>query len=328
MTRVFAVLIAGLALAAVTIGPARAQDKITFAYLQDASYEAALWALRNGKVDTGGLEIEATPLAIPALIQATSIGTYDVIMTAVMAIPRARARGLDLRIVGTGLRYHAKGEGADIWVKSDSPIQTPADLVGKTIGVYALQSTGITLVRLALLQNHGLDISFEDGDITWVELPAPQLPAALATDRIEAGTLIHSQAFAASNSGEFRSIAQTAVDNFEHFGVRPVSAVFAGYGDRLDANPDAHRAFLAALKASVDYALANPEEVFSAVADETGVDPAFFERWFSTYGSVSVAVSDDDVTAMETLWTLSQEQGILDGFPPMSEALWDGALRE
>jgi NitT/TauT family transport system substrate-binding protein len=100
---------------------AQAQTKITFGYLADPSHEAALWALRHGKVKSDKVAIESTPLNISALIQATAARTYDVIETAAVAVPRARERGLDLRIVGTGLRYHASGEGAGISRNSTSP---------------------------------------------------------------------------------------------------------------------------------------------------------------------------------------------------------------
>ena len=73
-----------------------------------------------------------------ALIQATAAKTYDVVMTAVIGIPRANSQGLKLTILSTALRNHPSGEGADIWVKADSPIKTPKDLKDKTIGVYAL----------------------------------------------------------------------------------------------------------------------------------------------------------------------------------------------
>ena len=105
-------LIGGLMAAAVLTAPAQAQTPVTFGYLADPSHEAVMWAVRNGKVKSDTVKIEATPLDISALIQATAARTYDVVQTAAVAVPRARERGLDLRIVGTGLRYHSSGEGA------------------------------------------------------------------------------------------------------------------------------------------------------------------------------------------------------------------------
>src|ERR1041385_3539075 len=102
-----------------------AKEKVTYAYLLDPAYDAVTWAMSNGKVKSDQIEVEARSLAIPQLIQATSAKQYDVIMTAVIAIPPATARGLDLRIMSVALQQAAAGEGAGIWVQSDSPIQSP-----------------------------------------------------------------------------------------------------------------------------------------------------------------------------------------------------------
>ena len=203
-------LIGGLLAAAMLTAPAQAQTAVTFGYLADPSHEAVMWAVRNGKVKSDKVKIEATPLDISALIQATAARTYDVVQTAAVAVPRARERGLDLRIVGTGLRYHASGEGAGIWVKKDSPIKSLTDLKGRKLGVYSLGSAGITLIRIALADVHGLNVAVRGGDVEFVEMPAPALPAALASARIDAATLIHAQAFKAQQSGEFVPLTQTA----------------------------------------------------------------------------------------------------------------------
>ena len=136
--------------------------------------------------------------------------------------------GLELRVLSTALRYHKSGDGAHIWVRKGSPYKTINDLKGKTIATYGLQSTGITLVRLALWKKYGVNVQFENGDFKWQQLPAPALPGALATDKVEAATLIHSQAYQASKSGDFVPVARTAEDMFELFKLRMVSAVNVG----------------------------------------------------------------------------------------------------
>src|SRR5580692_6104544 len=74
-----------------------AKEKVTYAYLLDPAYDAVTWAMSNGKVTSDLIDVEARGLAIPQLIQATSAKQYDVIMTAVIALPPAAARGLELR---------------------------------------------------------------------------------------------------------------------------------------------------------------------------------------------------------------------------------------
>lgn len=311
---------------ALVITPAFAQQTIKFGYLADPSHEAVLWALRNGKVTSDNIKIEATPLGIPALIQATAARTYDVVQTAAMAIPRARERGLDLRIIGTGLRYHASGEGAGIWVKKDSPIKSAADLKGKKLAVYSLGSAGVTLVRIALAEVYGYNVALKGGDIDFVEMPAPAMPAALASGRVDGATLIHAQAFKAMQGGEFRAVAQTAQDIHNKFGVRGVSAVLAGYGDKLDAQKDVYLEFLRVLRASMEYARSHPDEVFTAVGKETGTSPEFFKAWFSRFSEFPVIVTSQDVKAIDMLWTQAIKLDLLQKAPPAQETIWAPAL--
>ena len=303
-----------------------AKEVIKFGYLSDPSHEAVMWALKNGKVKSDLIEVQADALQIPALIQATISQTYDVVQTAGMAIPRARSKGLDLRIIGTALRYHKAGEGADIWVKKDSPLQSAADLKGKKLAVYSLGSSGITLIRIALANSHGFNVDLKGGDIEFVEMPPPGMPAALESGTIDAATLIHSQAFKAQNTDAFRSIVSTAPDNYKTFGVRMVSAVLAGYGKKLDSKPELHREFLRMLHASVEYAKSNSDEVFNSVATETGTNVEFFDRWFSEYSNFPVLMNDEDMRAIQTLWDQAKELGMLKESPDIKETMWSETL--
>ncbi|HEU5018268.1 MAG TPA: MqnA/MqnD/SBP family protein [Pseudolabrys sp.] len=307
--------------------PASAKEVVTFGYLGDPSHEAVLWALRHGKVKSDTIEVKATGLRIPALIQATSARTYDVIETAAMAIPRARSHGLDLLILGPALRYHKAGEGSGIWVKNDSPIKTVADLKGKRLAVYSIGSAGITLVRIALHDVYGLDVSLKGGDLQFVEMPAPAMPAALATGKVDAATLIHAQAFKAMKTHEFRVIAQTAHGLSEKYGLRMVSAVLAGYADKLKAKPEIYREFQRVLYASMEYARQHPKEVFTAVGKQFNIDPDFFKVWFTRFSDFPVVMSDQDSKAIAFLWKHAKELGILKDYPPVEQTVWDKALR-
>ncbi|MCP5152703.1 MAG: ABC transporter substrate-binding protein [Ectothiorhodospiraceae bacterium] len=320
--------ILGAAVLAVASLGASAKETIRVAHLLDASHDAAFWAIANGKVTSPDIEVEAKALSIPALIQATASKQYDVVQTAVMAIPRAASKGLELKVLATGLRSHNKPHSGDIWVKADSPIRSAADLKGKKIGVYSLNSTGITLVRIALWKKHGLNVSYKDGDMEWQEVPAPTIPAALASGHIDAGTLIHSQAFKAKESGEFRSVVPASMDNVEVFGVPTVAAVYVGYPEKLAAKPEAYKAFLELFDKSVKYAKAHPDEVFTAVGKAKNVDPKFFSEWFETYSDIPVVISRDDRVAIEKVWGFAKEMGILAEYPAVDDVIWEHALTE
>ncbi len=216
-----------------------ARKKISYAYLLDPAYDAVVWAINNGKVKSDLIEVEAKSLAIPQLLQSTSSKQYDVIMTAVIGLPAAASRGLELRILNTALRQSKGGLGGGIWVKKDSPLQNPKELRGKILGSYSLKSTGYTQVRIALQKKYGINTNLQGGDLKQLQIPASNLPAALSRDSIDAATLIHSQAYKAIRSGEYRTIAETARDNIEMFKMQFVSAVNVSYPEKLSAEANA-----------------------------------------------------------------------------------------
>ena len=308
-------------------GLAQARDKVTYAYLLDPAYDAVTWAMTNGKVTSDLITVEARGLAIPQLIQATSAKQFDVIMTAVIALPPAAARGLELRIMSTALQQAAAGEGAGIWVKKDSAIQRPQELKGKALGSYGLRSTGYTQVRLALIHRYGLNAALEGGDLKQLEIQAPNLPAALAAGQIDAATLIHSQAFRALKSGEFRPIAETGRDNIEIYGMRFISALNVAYPERLAQRPDAFREFNRMFRDSVRYALAHRDEVFGAVGAQNNLPPEFFTWWFEKSSDVPATFEESHALAIMKLYELSREIGMIQNFPDVRTLVWENALR-
>lgn len=309
--------------------PTRAQtkEKITYAYLLDPAYDAVTWAMMNGKVGSDRVTVEARGLAIPQLIQATSAKQYDVIMTAVIGIPPAVAHGLQVRILSTALQQAAAGEGAGIWVKSDSPIKTPQQLKGKTLGSYGLRSTGYTQVRIALAKKYGLNVALEGGDLRQVEIQAPNLPGALAAGQIDAATLIHSQAYRAMKSGEFRPIAETGRDNIELFHMRFISALNIAYPERLAQRPEAYEEFDRMFRDSARYALAHQDEVFTAVGKQNNLEPAFFKWWFAKSSDVPGTFEESHAQAIMKLYELSKGLGIIQDYPDIRTLVWEHALR-
>ena len=307
--------------------PGFAKEKITYAYLLDPAYDAVTWAMSNGKVTSDLIDVEARGLAIPQLIQATSAKQYDVIMTAVIAVPPAAARGLELRVLSTALQQSAAGEGAGVWVKSDSPIKNPKELKGKTLGSYALRSTGYTQVRLALIQKYGLNAALEGGDVKQVEIQAPNLPGALAAGQIDAATLIHSQAFRALKSGVFRPIAETGRDNVEVYGMRFISALNVTYPDRLMQRPDAFKEFNRMFRESVRYALAHRDEVFEAVGKQNNLPPEFFNWWFEKSSDVPGTFDETHAKIIMKFYELSKEIGMIQNYPDIRTLVWEHALR-
>jgi NitT/TauT family transport system substrate-binding protein len=317
------------AFAALLVTPAAAKDTISFAYLLDPAYDAVVWPLTHGKVTSETVDVHVKSLDIPALLQATGAKTYDVIMTAAIGVPQAKSRGLELSIMATALRNHAQGgKGGAIYVKADSPYKTMQDLKGKTLATQSMPSTGTTLMRIGLWKTYGMNVSFDGGDLRWVEVPATAMPGALLTGRIDAASLTHSEAYNASRSKEFRIVASLDDAINKAIGEPAVVAILAGYPEKLAAKPAAYKEFARMVKASADYTRAHVDEVAAALSKDTKMEPAFFSDWLNHYTQVPMVVSADDVKAIQRLWELSQELGIIKEYPPAESMIWKDAIRE
>jgi NitT/TauT family transport system substrate-binding protein len=314
-----AVLVTGLP------GLAAAKEKITYAYQLDPMFEAAMWALKNGKIKSDSVEVELSVLPIPALIQATPTKQYDVIQSDTIAVPRSAERGLNMVIMSTAIRYRPAGQGHHIWVKSDSPAKSMADLKGKKIGVPSLGSAGFHLLRFALKEKYGVNIAVPGGDFQFVETPAPAMVAGLATDKFEAATLILSQTYRAGKEGGLRPIAQPAKDMHELWGLQMIPSVNVGYPEKIAQRPAAYKEFGRMLKASVDYMNAHRDEVFAAVAAEQKIDKEFFEILFRDYAEYPAVLSEQDRKAVAKLWQLAQQNGLMPNAPAIDGFVWADA---
>jgi len=306
---------------------AQAKETVTYAYVLDTAQEAVLYGIRNGRVTSGLIEIDAKALAIPALIQATASKQFDVIETATLAVPRAALQGLNLVILSTALRFRKDTQDDDVWVSASSPIKTPAELRGKTLGVAAINSTGATLVRFALWKKYGLNVQLEGGDLKFVELPPPALMAALASGKIDAASQIFDQTYLAEKNGEIRAIARVANDLHDLYGLYMIPAVNVSYPEKLGARPQAFQEFSRMLKASADYALAHLDEVTAALAQQTHQEPGYFKWWSERDTASPEDVTDQDIKAIAKTFELAKELGILQSYPDPASLIWEHALR-
>ncbi|MGY8998464.1 MAG: ABC transporter substrate-binding protein [Rhodospirillales bacterium] len=311
------------------VGSVNAKETVSYAYLADPALEGVMYAIKAGIVKSDKIVIETSALQIPALISSTPAKKYDVIMNAVMAIPFAKRRGLELIVLSTALRS-AKGRlGAGIWVKKDSPYKTLNDLKGKKIGSYSLKATGTTWIRIALAKKHNVNVSYKGGDFSWVQIPAPALLSALETGRVAAATLIHAQAYSAIKTGNYRVLAWTNKDIKDHYGIDSVSAVNVTYPEKLKARPEAFKEFNRMMHESVQYAVSNADKVGAEIAKKTAkIDAGYFKAWINDYSYFPGAISEADKKAMTLVWTVSKEMGVLKKIPDVNKSIWKHAIME
>jgi ABC-type nitrate/sulfonate/bicarbonate transport system substrate-binding protein len=309
------------------VSPAGAKEKMTYGSLLDPIVEAFTYAITAGKVTSDLIDIEITEMSIPTAIQATATKQYDVIQTAAIGIPRAAAKGLDLKVLSVATRYPQGSRGGDIWVLPGSPYKTIKDLRGKTIAVNSFDSTGTTWIRLAIWKKYGMNVLYENGDFQWVEIAAGGQLGALTTGRVDATTLMHSQALMALETGKYRSIESSAADNFELYKIPSVAAVNVSYPEKLVAKPKEFMEFNRMLKASRDYALTHMDEVAQAVFEKSGLPRSFFKEWVEKIGDFPATIGDADIESLGVNWVASKELGIISSYPDPKSVVWEHALR-
>lgn len=325
--RVSAIIVAALA----TIGLAQAasaKDKLTVATYLEPAHLSAFWPLMNGKVPSDTLEVEIKNLAIDVAGQAMATKQFDVFEVGALSLEQAAAQGLKLQMVGTALRYKPVPQGFGIWVKADSPFKTIADLKGKVIGSYGFKSTVFAVQRMALQDKYKVNVALDGGDFKFVQLPAPNLPGALSTGRVDAATFSHLQSYQARKGSEFRLLVNSAENLKEVYGVPMVTSIFIAYPERLAEKPEAYRELLRMVKASSDYTRTHQDEVFTAVAEATKVPKDFFVDWWANYGSFPVSISNGDIKAITIVYDKAKSLDMSKQAPDLKQVIWDKALRE
>jgi ABC-type nitrate/sulfonate/bicarbonate transport system substrate-binding protein len=117
-----------------------------------------------------------------AIVPGVVSGQFQFGFSNVTSLLIARERGLPLKVVSNGVASTGKDK-ADYSgvVTRDDSIKTAADLEGKRVAVNTLKNIGDSTIR-ASVRKAGGDPSW----IKFVELPFPDMPAALEAGRVDA----------------------------------------------------------------------------------------------------------------------------------------------
>lgn len=321
--------IAGLAFM-LGAGIASAAEVVTYGSLPDPGYDAVVWAIENGKVSDPNVTLKIERVSsIPAIMQAAMTQQYNLMPNGVLALPQMRENGLKVRVLSTLLRYHPDGHSADIWVMSNSPYKTIRDLKGKTIAVVSGESQVAISVRWAIAERFGMNADLVGGDFRWVEMPQAQFEAALQSGRVDAALFNLVPSYAATKDGKFRSVIQGSKELKEMFGGPMPSNFLFGYEDDMNKRPDVYVAAGKLLKASAEYVMKHPDEVFAAVAPRYKIAKDDLQTWFMTYSEMPLSVGPTDKAVMMKAWQAGFKMGMLKKVPDSADDLmWSKAIMQ
>ena len=169
---------------AVACLPATAQTLTPLRVVTTATDTGAqvYYALDQGYFKKAGFDVSiGTINSGAAVATAVSGGSYDIGQTSIAALAVAHARGISFALIAPGAAYSSKTPTSELIVSAASPIRSAGDLSGKTVAVFGLKGLTQLAVQAWLEQNH-----VDSSAVKFTELPFTQMPAALASKRVDA----------------------------------------------------------------------------------------------------------------------------------------------
>jgi NitT/TauT family transport system substrate-binding protein len=243
-----------------------------------------------------------------AIVPAVQNGQYQFGFSNVVSMLLAKQRGLPIKVVANGNNSTGVDgqDFASVLVKGDSPIRTAADLAGRRVAVNTQKNIADTAVRASVRKAGG-----DPKTVKMVELPFPDMPAALAAGRVDAAFTVEPFQSAARAQGA-RSLASSYVDTAANLTV----AVYFTSEKLIADDPDLVNRFTEAIKESLAYADANPEEARQAIGTYTKITSDVIAKV-----TLPKWPADINRASVETLADLAVQDGTLPAKPDIGALL-------
>ncbi len=225
----------------------------------------------QGFFEERGIELELVPgsggaAAVPGVVA----GDFQFAFGNVTSVLLAASQGLPLRVVAEG--NSSTGDPATdfsaVVVAADSPVQSAADLAGRTVAVNNLRNIGEVTIRKAVEDAGG-----DPGTINFVELAFPDMPAAVTGGDVDAAWVVEPFVTVATGQGARKVLANfaEAVDDL-------TVATYFTTEQVIAEDPQLVDDFQAAIGESLQYAQDNPDEVRRIVTTYTQITPEVAEQ--------------------------------------------------
>jgi NitT/TauT family transport system substrate-binding protein len=216
---------------------------------------AALYAgIEEGFFEDHGIEVTVeTGQGGAALLPAVMAGQIDFATSNPVSLLQARGEDLDVRVIAHWTSALSEGEGDinGVVAAAGSGIESAADLEGKRVAVNTLNGMGGLTIRDAVRQDGG-----DPDSIQFVELPFPDMPAALTGGNVDAVWV--PEPFLSSLQAGGNVVATYA--SKESVPGHPTQLFFTS-GQLIESDPKLVEDFTAAVEETLEFADANPDAV-------------------------------------------------------------------
>ena len=258
------------------------------------------FGIEKGMFEKQKLEIDLQPTqggaaTLPALVS----GDIQVGGSNVVSLLLASSKDLPIRAIAGGTNAQPEGEkdfGALV-VEKGSPNRSARSLRGQVIGVNTLQNVAEVVVK-ASLEKQGVDPS----GVRLTEVPFPEMAPALEKGAIDAAFSIEpfvTQTVEAGGKAIDYSYVETEPEM--QVGAYAVTNQFA------ESDPDAVKAFQAAIKDTASYVSAHEDEFRTFLSKSAKIEPGLAEKIVLPRWTGEVNASSVESTAK-----LMQRYGLVD----------------
>ncbi|MGJ9403944.1 ABC transporter substrate-binding protein [Arthrobacter sp. KK5.5] len=265
--------------------------------------------VEEGLFEKEGLELTLTlAQGGAAIVPAITSGQMDFGFSNVTSMIVARSKGLPLKMVAAGANTtgNVEDDFAAVMTKPDSGIKEVADLVGKKVGVNTLNNISDSTVSEAVKQAGG-----DPAGVDFVEMPFPDMVGQLAKGNVDAIAAVEPFVTIAEGDGNERVFSNYAAP-VEDLTV----AVYFTSDQYVQQNPETTEKFVRAMKASLEFADANPDRVREILPTYTSLEPNVVEKL--TLPKFPTEVNADSI---EEVAQISLDRGLIDEVPDMTALL-------
>jgi NitT/TauT family transport system substrate-binding protein len=263
-------------------------------------------------VDQGFFEEEGLDLTIESAVGGAAVvpsvvsGDFEFGRGNVLSTMIAVSQGLPLRCITNANSTAGNPDFGAVVVPGDSPLQSMADLSGRTVSVNTLNNIGDTTIRSVVEEAGG-----DPQAVQFVEIPFPDAPAALQSGQVDAAWILDPFLTEAVDAG-----GRVLSYNFSDFHPElDISCVFTSE-QVIQEQPEVVEAFQRAMNRSLEFSQANPDEIRRITGTYTEIDPAVLERIV-----IPTFRPDFNREAMELLGAKATEYGTLPEEPDLDQLL-------
>jgi NitT/TauT family transport system substrate-binding protein len=290
---------------------ARAQERtsLTLAGLPEDSATPVLYAIDSGAFKRVGLDVTIQgQRSGSAVASGVAGGSYQIGKISMYPLIEAHAKGIPFVIIAGGGLATPANPLAGLMARPDSPIKTPADLVGKTVGVGSLTDM-FSLTMRAWMDRHGVDYT----TLKMVEIPISALGEAIASGRVDAGAANEPILSGALATGKVRLVSHME----DAIAPRFLSTAWCTMRSWADANRSVCERFAKVVRETSAFANTHSSATVDTIATFTGIDAAIVRGMKRTEAATSL----DPATIQPVIDLIAHFKEIPASFPAR-ELIW------